>query len=78
VLLEEATALLTATSWAELQAKILMARAEVDRLAGAPEQAQASLRAALRIYTDRHATPLAGQAAAALASLTGHPNAKPA
>jgi hypothetical protein len=55
-----------------------MARAEVDRLAGAPEQAQASLRAALRIYTDRHATSLAGQATAALANLTGHPSAKPA
>ena len=42
-----------------------MARAEVDRLDGAPEQAEASLRAALRIYQDRHATPLADQAAAA-------------
>lgn len=56
-----------------LQAEILMARAEVDRLAGAPAQAETSLRAALRISQDRHATPLADQAAAALASLTGHP-----
>ena len=39
-----------------------MARAEVDRLAGAPQQAEASLRAALLIYTDQHATPLADQA----------------
>ena len=77
-LLDEAAALVSPTSWAALQAEILMARAEVDRLAGAPEQAEASLRAALRIYQDRHATPLAGQAAAALASLTGHPSAKPA
>jgi len=63
---------------AALQAEILLARAEVDRLAGAPEQAKASLRAALRIYQDRHATPLADQAAAALGALTGHPSAKPA
>jgi hypothetical protein len=61
-----------------LQAEILMARAEVDRLAGAREQAKTSLHAALRIYQDRHATHLADQAAAALASLTGHPSAKPA
>ena len=55
-----------------------MAKAEVDRLAGAPGQAEDALRAALRIYQDRHATPLADQATAALADLTGHPNAKPA
>jgi class 3 adenylate cyclase/tetratricopeptide (TPR) repeat protein len=77
-LLDEAAALISPTSWAALQAEILMARAEVDRLAGEREQAKASLRAALRIYQDRHATPLADQAAAALASLTGHPTAKPA
>ncbi len=50
----------------------------MDRLAGTPEQAGASLRAALRTATDRHATPLTDQAAAALDSLTGHPSAKPA
>jgi hypothetical protein len=61
------------TRWAALQAQILLARAEVDQLAGAPERAEASLRAALRIYQDRHATPLADQAAAALARLTGPP-----
>jgi hypothetical protein len=33
-----------------------LARTEVDRLAGTPKQAQASLRAALRTATDRHAT----------------------
>jgi class 3 adenylate cyclase/tetratricopeptide (TPR) repeat protein len=77
-LLDEAEALVSPTCWAALQAQILMARAEVDRLAGAPERAAASLRAAQRIYTDRHATPLAEQAAAALAALTGHPSAKPA
>ena len=77
-LLDEAAALVSPTSLAALQAEILLARAEVDRLAGAPAQAEASLRAALRLYQDRHAHLLAGQAAAALASLTGHPSAKPA
>jgi predicted ATPase/class 3 adenylate cyclase len=77
-LLDEAAALVSPTSWAALQAEILIAKAEVSRLAGAPEQAAASLRAALRIYQDRHATPLVDQTAAALASLTGHPRAKPA
>ena len=78
VLLDQAEALVSPTCWATLQAEILLARAEVDRLAGAPAQAEASLRAALRIYQDRHATPLADQAAAALASLTSHPSDKPA
>jgi class 3 adenylate cyclase/tetratricopeptide (TPR) repeat protein len=73
-LLDEAAALVSPTSWALLQAEILLARAEVDRLAGAPQQAEASLRSALRLYQDRHAPLLAGQAAADLASLTGHPS----
>jgi class 3 adenylate cyclase/tetratricopeptide (TPR) repeat protein len=77
-LLDEAEALVSPTSWAALQGEILMARAEVDRLAGAREQAKTSLHAALRIYQDRRATHLADQAAAALASLAGHPSAKPA
>ena len=55
-LLDQAAALVSPTSWATLQAQVLMARTEVDRLAGTPEQAQASLRAALRTATDRHAT----------------------
>jgi hypothetical protein len=55
-----------------------MARAEVDRLAGERAQAEASLRAALHIYQDRHATVLADQAAAALASLAGQPRTEPA
>ncbi len=78
VLVDEAAAVVSPTSWAVLQAETLMARAEVDRLAGAPGQAEASLRAALGIYQDRHATPLAEQAAAALASLAGRPGARPA
>jgi tetratricopeptide (TPR) repeat protein len=77
-LLDEAAALVSATSWAVLQAEILMAKAEVDRLAGEREQAESSLRAALHIYQDRHATTLADQAAAALASLAGQPRTEPA
>jgi tetratricopeptide (TPR) repeat protein len=77
-LLDEAAALASPTSWAVLQAEMLMARAEVNRLAGEPEQAKASLRAALRIYQDRHAISLAERAEGDLASLTGHPSAKPA
>jgi class 3 adenylate cyclase/tetratricopeptide (TPR) repeat protein len=77
-LVDEAAALVPPTSWPSLQAEVLMAGAEVDRLAGAPGQAEASLRAALRIYQDRHATPLADKAAAALDSLSGHPGARPA
>jgi hypothetical protein len=38
-LLDEAAALVSPTSWAVLQAEILMARAEVNRLAGEPEHA---------------------------------------
>ena len=77
-LTDQAVALVSRTSAPLLQAQMLMAKAEVDRLAGAPEQAKASLRAALRIYQSRHATALADQAKAALASLTDHPRAKPA
>ena len=47
-----------------------MGKAEVNRLAGAHDQAVSSLRAALRIYEDRRALPLAEQARAALASLS--------
>jgi class 3 adenylate cyclase len=77
-LLDQADALVSPTSWAALQADTLLARAEVDRLAGAPEQAEDSLREVLRIYQDRHAAPLAEQAAAALASLIDHPSINPA
>jgi len=48
---------------------VLVAKAEVDQLAGAPDQAAASLRAALRIYEDRRARQLAAQIRAALAGL---------
>jgi hypothetical protein len=55
-----------------------MAKAEVNRLAGAREEAAASLRAALRIYENQRAAPLAERAQAALAGLTGHPGTRPA
>jgi hypothetical protein len=46
---------------------MLVASSEVSRLSGAPEQAEASLRQALRIYEDRHAVALAGRTRADLA-----------
>jgi predicted ATPase len=73
----QAVALAAPTPWAALHAEALMAQAEVNRLAGATDQAETSLRAALQIYEDRHAVPLANQARAALASLTGQPGTKP-
>jgi tetratricopeptide (TPR) repeat protein len=69
----EAEALIAPTSWAEYQAAILVAKAEVSKLAGAPAEAAASLRAALRIYQDRRAVALADRARAALASLPAEP-----
>jgi hypothetical protein len=69
-LADEAQALLLPTSTPAEQADVLETRAEVERLAGAPDQAAASLRAALGIYEDRRATFLAGRARATLASLT--------
>ena len=76
-LAHEAQALISPTPWAMLQAKILVAKAEVNRLAGARDQATANLRAALRILDDRREVPLAKQAKAALASLVPH-RSKPA
>ena len=77
-LADEAVTLMSSTSYAVNQAETLMAKAEVNRLAGKRDQAEASLVAALQIYQDRHAVPLAEQARAALASLTGQPGTKPA
>jgi hypothetical protein len=72
-LADEAEALVSLTSWAALKAQILMGKAEVNRLAGAHDQAASSLRAALRIYEDRRALPLAEQARAALTSAAAGP-----
>ena len=60
------------------RADTLRAMAEVERLAGAPDRAAASLRAALRIYEDQRATTLAEQITAALATLAGQPGRTPA
>jgi len=61
-----------------LKAGVLMAKAEVSQLAGARGEAEAFLRAALRIYEGRRAEPLAERARTALASLTGQPRSEPA
>jgi predicted ATPase/DNA-binding SARP family transcriptional activator len=66
----EAEALIAPTNWAHLQAEILVAKAEVAKLAGAPAEAAASLRTALGIYQERRAVALADQARAALAALS--------
>jgi tetratricopeptide (TPR) repeat protein len=72
-LASQAEALIAPTSWAQLQAEMLVAKAEVSKLAGAPAEAAASLREALRTYQDRRAVALADQARAALASLPTEP-----
>jgi len=77
-LLAEAEARITPASSPLTQAEMLMAEAEVDRLAEAPDQAAASLRAALRIYEDRRATQLAAQIRAALATIAVHIGRSPA
>jgi predicted ATPase/DNA-binding SARP family transcriptional activator len=69
-LVGEAEALIAPTNWAITQAEVQVAKAEVSKLAGAPAEAAASLRKALRIYQDRHAVALADQTRAAVASLT--------
>ena len=77
-LADQAVALISESSYAGLLAQTLVASAEVSRLAGAPEEAEASLREALRIYEDRRAVALAEQTRAALASLVGRSGAEPA
>jgi class 3 adenylate cyclase len=75
-LAHEATALVSQTSDAVLLAQTFMDKAEINRLAGACDQAAASVYAALRIYEDKHVAPLAEQAKAALANLTDRPDSK--
>jgi ATP/maltotriose-dependent transcriptional regulator MalT len=69
----QAEALIASTTWADHQAAVLVAKAEVAKLAGAPAEAATSLREALRIYQDRRAAPLADRTRAALASLSAGP-----
>jgi non-specific serine/threonine protein kinase len=73
-LADEAVAAVSGTSYGTLLADVLVARAEVSRLAGAPAQAEASLREALRIYEEGQTAPLADRTRAALASLPRHPH----
>ena len=72
-LVGQVEAVLPPTSVPMPRADVLRTRAEVERLAGEPGQAAASLRAALDIYQQKRATTLAGQARAALASLAAQP-----
>jgi tetratricopeptide (TPR) repeat protein len=76
--LAEAEALITVASSASTRAKILIAKAEVDRLAGARDQAADGLRAALRIYDNCRATQLSAQIRAALATIAIHGDGNPA
>jgi tetratricopeptide (TPR) repeat protein len=74
-LAEQAVALVPAASGAPELAEFLVAQAEVSQLAGALDQAEASLRKALQLYENRRMTALAGQTRALLASLTGQRSA---
>jgi predicted ATPase/DNA-binding SARP family transcriptional activator len=77
-LVGQAKALLSPTSDPMGYCDALKAGAEVERLAGAPGQAAASLRAALQVYEDLRAATLAGRVKAALASLAAQPGRAPA
>ena len=69
-LADEAVALVPATCDAPERAEFLVAQAEVARLAGAVDQAEAGLRRALQFYQDRRMVALAERTRALLASLT--------
>lgn len=69
-LAQEAVALVPATCDAPERAEFLVAQAEVSRLAGALDQAEAGLRRALQYYQDRRMVVLAERTRALLASLT--------
>jgi tetratricopeptide (TPR) repeat protein len=70
-LADEALAQIPATSFDPLLGDVLTAKADVSRLAGAPGDAETSLRRALQLYEDRRMTPLAERTRALLASLAG-------
>jgi predicted ATPase/class 3 adenylate cyclase len=76
-LIAEAETLVSRTSNVLLTAEILVAKAEVDRLTRAPDQAVTHLGAALQIYEDRRATSLAEHVRTALASLATGSDTKP-
>jgi len=68
-LAEEAVALVPVAYDGPARAESLVAQAEVAQLAGALDQAEASLRQALEFYEDRRMVPFAEQVRALLASL---------
>jgi predicted ATPase len=68
-LADEALAQIPATSFDPILGETLTAKAEVLRLAGAPGDAETSLRRALQLFEDRRMTPLAERARDLLASL---------
>ena len=73
-LADEALAQIPATSFDPILGETLTAKAEVLRLAGAPGDAETSLRRALQLFEDRRMTPRAERTRALLASLTDqHP-----
>lgn len=76
MLAEEAVASIPAASGAWELAEFLVAQAEVLQLAGALDQAETSLRRALRIYENRRITPLADQTRALLARLAEQRSAR--
>jgi tetratricopeptide (TPR) repeat protein len=75
-LADEALTLVPATHAAPERAEFLVAQAEVHQLAGAPDQAEASLRRALQFYEDRRMVLLAERARGLLASLAAPRHAR--
>lgn len=70
-LIREAEALIAPTSSRVEHAHVLLAKAEVNWLAGEQDEAEASARAALQIYDDWHVTAFAELIRTALASPAG-------
>jgi tetratricopeptide (TPR) repeat protein len=77
-LIAQAEALPSRTTGPVARTDALKTRAEVERLAGAPDEAAASLRAALHIYEDMRSATQAMRTRAALASLAAQPGREPA
>jgi tetratricopeptide (TPR) repeat protein len=77
-LIGEAEAFRSWTTGPTAQTDALRARAEVERLAGEPGQAAASLRAALRIYEETGSVTQARRARTALTSFAAGPGSAPA
>ena len=77
-LADEGEALVPPTASPLARAMVHEARAEVERLAGAPGQAATRLSAALEIYRDWRATALAERVRSARASLAARHDGDPA